>query len=217
MICYLFQPSRGGRKSRLWSARIRLDEWPRLRTIPLHITDKRVAKEELQRRLTELERNAYGVGVPKITREAVRAPIASHLQAFLAAGDKLAPNTLAKYRNSIPKLCERCNWLSVRDVTAQSFTDWRDDSGLRPKTLNDLLGSMGAFLNWMIRKRLIPENPLRSVAKVPNHEAGGFRRSLSVEEIGRLLAVAPTHRATVYQTMLYTGLRRARFAGAQMG
>jgi integrase len=72
---------------------------------------------------------------------------------------------------------------------------------------------MGAFLNWMKRRRLIVANPLEHVQKVSNDSPGSFRRALSLDEINRLLRVAPSHCATIYQTILYTGLRRQEISG----
>ena len=40
---------------------------------------------------------------------------------------------------------------------------------------------------------------------------------MSVAEIERLWRVAPPHRATVYQTILYTGLRRQEINGLRWG
>lgn len=215
MIAYLFQPVRNGEKSRLWSARIRLDGWPKLRHFPLHVTDKRVADQKMRELITELERETHGVGVPKATREAQQTPLLVHHAAFLAACEstKLSPNTLNKYRHSLPKLFERCGWKSLRDVSAPSFMAWRERSGLLPKTVNDLLGSMRTMLLWMRRTRLILADPLSEVRKVHNDRLGSFRRSLSIEELQRLLTKSPRHRAVVYQTIVYTGLRRAEMNG----
>jgi integrase len=105
----------------------------------------------------------------------------------------------------------------VRDITEDSFTAWRENSELSPKTVNDLLSNTSAFLNWMKRRRLVAANPLEHVQKISNDSPGGFRHALSVAEIGRLLHVAPAHRATVYQTILYTGLRRQEINGLRWG
>ena len=86
----------------------------------------------------------------------------------------------------------------MRDVTEDSFTAWREKSRLSPKTVNDLLSNMRAFFNWMKRRRLIVADPLEHVRKVSNDSPGNFRRALSVDEINRLLSVAPAHRATGY-------------------
>jgi integrase len=215
MIAFLFHPHSNGRKSRLWSARVRLDEWPKPRYFALHVTDKRVADQKLRALVTDLERETHGVGIPKPTREALRTPLKEHHTAFLAAceASKLSQNTLNKYRHSLPKLFDRCGWTTVREVTAQSFSDWRDRSGLAPKTVNDLLGSLRTMILWMKRKRLLVADPLADVRKVSNPNVGSFRRSLSVEEIQRLLAKSPRHRAVVYLTIIYTGLRRSEMNG----
>jgi site-specific recombinase XerC len=102
-----------------------------------------------------------------------------------------------KYEQGLLKLCKRCRWVTLRDVTEESFIAWRKKSGLSPKTVNDDLSIMRIFLNWMRRRRLIVTNPLQFVQKVHNDSPGNFRRALSVDEIKRLLEVAPTYRATV--------------------
>ncbi len=215
MMAFLFQPTRRGEKSRLWAVRIRLDEWPRPRTFRLHVTDKRVAEQKLRELVSELERETHGVGIPKPTREAWRVPLLDHHKAFIAAcgAAKLSPNTLTKYRLNLPKLFGRCKWTTIREVTAQSFTDWRDESGLSPKTVNDMLGCMRTFLLWMKRKRLVLNDSLETVRKVANPGVGSFRRALSVDEAQRLITKAPSHRARVYLTMMYTGLRRTELNG----
>ena len=219
MIRFLFQPSRGGEKARLWSARIRLDEWPRAKTFPLHVTDRRVAEEKMRALVSDLERETHGIGIPKATREALRTPLLEHHSSFIAASTaaKLSTNSLNKYRHSLPLLFKRCNWETVRDITAASFLSWREQCKLSPKTVNDCLGSMRTFLGWMKRRKLLLVDPLESVEKVKNPGVGSFRRSLSVEEARQLVAKAPTHRATVYLTMMYTGLRRNELAGLKWG
>lgn len=215
MKAHIFQPSRGGVKSRLWSARIRLGSWLKARTIPLHVTDKRVADQKLAKLVQEFEREAAGIIAPKLMRDAAQTPIAAHLAAFLAdlQAQGRAPNTLGKYRNCIPVLCKRCGWVAVRDITAQSFTIWRAKSKLRPKTLNDLLGAASSLLNWMERQQLILANPLRHVERVHDRAPREFRRALLPHDAQRLLDVSPPHRATVYLTILYTGLRSSELKG----
>ena len=110
MKAYVFQHSRGGVKSRLWSGRIRLDAWLKDRTYPFHVTDKRVAEQKLEKLIQELEREDAGIIAPKLMRDAAQTTIAAHLKAFLAdlEAKGRASNTLGKYRNCIPSLCKRC-------------------------------------------------------------------------------------------------------------
>ena len=215
MIRYVFQPVSHGERSRLWSGRIRLDGWIKARTYSLHVTDKRVAEQKLEKFVQELEREAGGIISPKLVRDAAQTPIADHLKAFLADREAAgrSKNTLRKYGNGIPKLCERCGWVMVRDMTAQSFSAWRAGCGLSPKTVNDMLGAMRSLLNWMERQQLILSNPLKHVLKVENRPPGAFRRALSPDEAQKLIDVAPFHRSVIYLSVLYTGLRRAELNG----
>jgi integrase len=215
MIAFIFHPHKNGEKSRLWSARIRLEGWSKPRYFPLHVTDKRVADQKLRELVTDLEREAHGVGVPRAAREAQHTSLTDHHVGFMAAciSAQLSTNTLNKYRHSLPKLFARCGWQTLRDVTAPTFIAWRERSGLLPKTVNDLLGSMRTMLLWMKRTRLITVDPLSDVRKVSNPRVGSFRRALSVQELQRLLTTSPRHRAVVYQTIIYTGLRRAEMNG----
>jgi integrase len=215
MIRHVIQPISHGKRSRLWSARVRLDGWLKPRTYPLHVTDKRVAEQKLEKLVQELEKESAGIIAPKLMRDAAQTPIADHLKAFLAdiEAKGRSKNTLSKYRNCIPKLCKRCSWVRVRDITSQSFCQWRAASGLGPKTLNDLLGAMCSLLQWMERQQLIIANPLKHAGKITNQNPKAYRRALSVEHIEKLLAVSPLDRAMVYLTVLYTGLRRAEMNG----
>lgn len=210
MISFVFQPKRAGVKSRLWSARIQLDGWPAVKTIPLRVTDKRVAEQKLREHVRELEREAAGLSTPRTAREAAQTPIAGHLAAFLkdveARGRSAA--TVRTYRKVIGKACKRCGWERLRDITPRSFTQWRSTGEVGPKFANDVLGDVNAFLNWLVAQRLLVDNPLKVVERVTIKPGRGYRRALTANEIGKLLAVAPRRRATVYLVALYTGLRR---------
>lgn len=105
MVRFLFQHKRKGDKARLWSARVRLDGWSKRRTFPLHVSDKRVAEQKLAKLIEELEREAAGIGTPKVQKEAAQTPLAEHLQAYAAELQGLgrAKGTLTKYTQMLPK------------------------------------------------------------------------------------------------------------------
>ena len=219
MKAHVFQHSRAGVKARLWSARIRLEGWLKDRTVALHVTDKRVAEQKLEKLIQELEREAAGILAPKLMRDAAQMPIAEHLKAFLAdlQANRCSGATISKYRNSISLLCKRCRWAMVKDITPESFTVWRVKSALRPKTLNDLLASISRFLNWMEGQRYILANPLKHLGSVSDHSPREFRRALLPQDAQKLLNAAAPHRAVVYLTILYTGLRSAEMKGLTWG
>ena len=115
----------------------------------------------MEKLVQQLEQEGAGIISPKLMRDAAQTPIVDHLKAFLAdiKAKGRSKNTLSKYGNCIPKLCKRCGWVMVRDITSQSFCQWRAESGLGSKTLNDLLGAMCSLLQWMERQQLIISNP----------------------------------------------------------
>lgn len=84
--------------------------------------------------------------------------MAEHLKAFAedarSAGRRR--NTIVKYEQGLLKLCKRCRWVTLRDVTEESFIAWRKKSGLSPKTVNDDLSIMRIFFPRTGRNRLIP-------------------------------------------------------------
>ncbi len=65
----------------------------------------------------------------------------------------------------------------------------------------------------MERQQLILANPLRLVERVHDRAPCEFRRALLPQDAQRLLSVPPLHRATVYLTILYTGLRSSEMKG----
>lgn len=69
----LFQHKRKGEESRRWSARVRLDGGLKQKTVPLHISDKRVAEQKLAQLIEELEREVAGIGTPKVQKDAAPA------------------------------------------------------------------------------------------------------------------------------------------------
>lgn len=223
MICFLFRPRRhvAGKVevARLYSGRVRLDGWASPKTFSLGVKDKRSADQKLREIVQELEREAAGLAVPRLAREGAQRPLLGHLGAFLrdieARGR--AKNTITHYRKNLTKLCDRCGWVFLRDVTARSFCEWRASSDLSPKFVNDLLGFMRTFLGWLRREGLLLADPLEHVEKVSNSRVGGYRRALSAGDVQKFLAAAPPKRAAVYLIILYTGLRRAEMNRLKWG
>lgn len=214
MICSVFQPSRivKGRRvrHRLWYGRLRLERDGRVETIPLQVTDKRVAQQKLNAIAKERQLVAAGLAVPSELRTAAGRPLSVLIAGFL---DDLRARgrthgTVKRYRNLLRTLCKGCRWEWLGQVSAAAFMSWRAQREDGPHYANDILGAMRTFLTWLERQGYVGANRLRNVGSVQNHSMGQFRRALSADEIARLLAAAPPSRAWVYLFIVYTGLRR---------
>jgi integrase len=78
--------------------------------------------------------------------------------------------------------------------------------------VNDYLEAARSFFNWLIKSRRLQLNPLVAVEKVKTEgRQTRERRSFTVEEIKRLLAVVG-ERKPVYLMATHTGLRRSELA-----
>lgn len=113
---------------------------------------------------------------------------------------------------------EECGWVLVRDVSPESFCSWRDENRSRsPKTRNEYLTAASALMGWLIKRRMIPANPLTAVEKVAMYgEKTLVRRALALEELAQLLMVAGP-RKVVYLVAAKTGLRRGELEKLKWG
>jgi len=78
--------------------------------------------------------------------------------------------------------------------------------GRAGKTLNNIIESLHSFCNWCVKRGYLMDDPLKNFIpfdKTPQ----SIRRAMTVEEIGKLLAVAPEHRRLLYEVALCSGLR----------
>jgi len=215
MIAYVFQHRRGTQCSRLFTARVRLANWPAPKTFPLHVTDKRVAEQKLRDLVTSLEQESMGFIPPKAARVAIGVPTLEHLTTFLADVEARgrAKNTVRAYKVVLNALVRDCGWKMLNDITADSFERWRAQRSANAKYANDCLGYARTFVAWLVRKKRLLSDPLKDVEKARVRRTASHRRALTTDEISRLLASVSDRRATVYLVALYTGLRRNELNG----
>lgn len=177
----------------------------------LRTRDKEVAYEKARKMVREKEREAAGILAPKIQRDVASQPLPVLLSEWVSIG--LAKATSAKHvkncRNRTTRLFHECSWRFVRDINPSDFDRWRleNTKKLKPKTLNEYLGHARAFLNWMVKRGMIPLNPLDSIDKLEVEETD--RRSLSSDELCRLVEAVPNYRSLVYTVAAFSGLRRS--------
>jgi integrase len=224
MICYVFKPRRrvGGalRVAPRYSGKLRMD-WEKDRppeVIALHTTDKRVAERKLAELALEREKEHFGLIPPRVERESAGRPLNELLDAFLAdvKAKGRAERTVEKYEQLRGLFCE-CGWEKLQNVTARTFTQWRQLGKLRPKTVNDYLRNASRFFHWLQHQGMVRENPLAHVERSDDREKQEYRRALTDEEVRRLLATAPRFRAIMYWLALETGIRRNEMDQLRVG
>jgi len=122
----------------------------------------------------------------------------------------------------LSRLAEEAPWITLADFTAASFEDWRASrptfkkKPLGPKTLNQFLDHATIFGDWLVKsKRLLPQNPMTTVARMTAKTNNTYRRAATPDELNRLLASAPSERAVIYRFLIYVPLRRRAMEGIE--
>ena len=214
MIAHVYKPRRRNKAGRteagrIYRGRFRLKGEFAITEVSLETSDKQVAEKKLAELVSEKERERAGLLAPKLHRESAKKLLSLHVEEFIADLTTLGRSAIYRrlVNSRIRRLIRECGWKNVGDITVDHFTAWRSrQSKAAPKTLNDYLDAVSAFLNWMERQGRIAANPLTNVPPVDKRGKQGKRRAFSNEEFDRLLAVSGPHRL-LYLTAAYTGLR----------
>ncbi len=214
MIGYVYRPKRrrNGKVvfGRLYRARVRFPGENKMRDIPLEVTEQRSAEQKLQQILKDQSQESVGLLAPQKMRDAAAIPLAEHFPVFVQ--ELKTSGCVKRYvqgvENYVGTLMKDCAWEHFKDVNAESFQVWRQKQTKAPKTLNEYLVAMRAFLKWAEGLGFIARNPLGKVAtlRVQGRQERA-RRAYTADEVQRLLAVAGA-RFPVYLLAVLTGIRR---------
>ncbi len=176
----------------------------------LGTTDKRVADKKAEALFQQLQQEAAGVPTARALTEWADKSLAGLSESFLR--DLQACNrsaaTVRKYGLVLAKLFKECGWTTLRDTDAVGFDEWRASSGRSPKTLHDYLGVAKEFFKWLVKKGLLPKNPLENTDQVKLLDEDDFRFALTQEQLNGLFKSAPDMRAFMYRVLYYSALRR---------
>ena len=197
--------------SRVYRGRYRLGDDPKIHDVALKTGKKHVAQAKLERRIREEEEEQVGIIAPKRLRDAAGRPIEEHLAEYVAYLRSLSRTRkhLAFTKNRILRLCASCVWRMLPDISSDGFNRWAAaQTVIGPKTRNEYLGHISAFLTWLEKNGRIIRNCLRSVTKAETKGRERVtRRALTEVEVAKLIQTGGT-RGLVYFLAIYTGLRR---------
>ena len=148
--------------------------------------------------------------------EYLHAPVEEQIEAYVTALAKsrgkgahaqVSATHVANVRQSLSQLAQACRFRTLRDLDRQAVQRWAGDSlktandslGVSgssrrppgPRTINSKLTALTAFGNWLVSEGRLLENPFDRLEKLDeSDDVRRKRRSLTVEEFGRLLEVA---------------------------
>jgi integrase len=196
-------------RKKIYYLEYRFDPMPTAKRISLGTTDRRVAERNAGREFERLQQTEAGLLPKTSVLDGAAKPLGELLETFFQdlTARKRSMATVRKYRMILPKLFKACGWNYLRDVEQMTFTSWRSRTELEPKTHNLYLGAAKGFFNWMVKNKLARENPLDGADTVTLSHEDKYRRSLTHEELNKLIQDAPDIRAFIYRVLYYTGLR----------
>jgi hypothetical protein len=136
---------------RLYRGRYRLDGDTKITDVSLHTSDKWVAQQRLEQIVKEKQMEQEGILAPGTVRKAAQSPLQQHLLDYVDDLNALKRDERYVYelKNRVLRLMRECKWPQFKDITSASFQAWRVARKIAPKTLNEYLGSVSSFLNWM--------------------------------------------------------------------
>jgi integrase len=211
----VFKPSRRikGKRvvSRYFVGRYSLTNGGKVIRVTLNTPDKAIARKRLSDIVLEKQREKEGLINSQAMRDAATFPISDHLKNYVA--DLKAQERDSRHIKDTSRRIERVikaiGWKTLPEVNGAAFVEWRANLTVSAKTKKEYLVSLNAFFNWLIRQEKIGGNPFKMVSRV---ETRGKQvrqaRAFTEKELTSLFAVSGP-RTIVYQTLLYTGQRKA--------
>ena len=187
------------------------------------------------RRLNEIQRDAdlrrAGVLTPMMDHAA--KSIDTHRDDYLAdlRGQNVSAQHLKNVETRINEIITLGGWKRLSDITADGMrgvlnavgkrqaSGTKIKQGLTLSTVNSFLKMARAFVHWLVQRGRLNGDPLAVLKKADESRAEKrrARRSLSGDEIIRLLEAAPPDRSFVYKFIILSGLRRGEARQLRVG
>jgi len=210
----VFKNPRRGKRGKKWGINYRDASGKQHQRIISNSKD--AATKELRRIQEEIDRGSYLHDGGMIT-------LGEYAASWLIDKEvRVRPSTWRGYRSHVNHITSsRCGLASVRlralnlPRLRMFLTDLNgDEKGLKPKTVNSILTTLGSILEEAIRDGHLVRNPIRSLQKLPvPHREMDFLRP---EEIPNLLEVAEALGWDLYVAVslsIFSGGRRSETLG----
>ena len=218
MTEYIFRPSRrknGKRvRCRFYSGRYSIARRGRVMTVALDTPDEGVARKRLRDLVVEKQRELEGLDSPKVIREALRTPLVELLQDYRRdlESQHFSAGYIRDTVQRVRRMAQEIGWQVLADVRPDSFGLWFSGLVGSAKTKREYQLSIRAFLNWLVRLEMLSHNPLSKLKLVGSRgrEVRPYR-AYTDEELSSLFAL-PGDRTLFYETLFYTGGRKAEVA-----
>ena len=179
------------RIARTWSGKFQLPGDAKPTVVGLGVSDKQVAQEKLREIVRAIERERAELGPSKSERDAAKESVGKCVGEYIhiKRGQRCDEKYVRELELKLLRLTRECNWVVLRDITANSFEAWRPRQPreqFSAKTLNEYRAAVSAFCKWLEPR--IGANPVRSVQSIKAlGDPPRKRRAFTPEELWRLV------------------------------
>lgn len=141
-------------------------------------------------------------------------PLDDHICEFIESVESISSagqSTVRKYREHLRRLVEDLSLQFVDDLRVERVVPWfaENKRGYAPKSLRHHRATIVMFSKWLWERGILPEHRLQRLPQIRMPASSKPADAFSTEELQRLIAASPQHRADVYHFMACTGLRTA--------
>lgn len=135
-------------------------------------------------------------------------------------GRPWAPRHAASRRRHLPWWVEQLRLRCLQDMQGilprvESALRKLKQAGRSGKTITNYAESLSAFVDWCVARDYLRDDPLKGLKRF-DATPESRRRALTLEEVRRLLEVAPNERKVLYSVALSTGLRARELASLKV-
>jgi integrase len=215
---------RTGKLSKTGKVSIQVDTWTvqftdetgKVRRVSTKTTNRSAAEKMLVRHETEIDRIRAGV----MTREELtKAPIRSatldealeQFQIKLTANGNI-PQYIHATMQQVLSILQECNIETIANIRRETIERWIAGELQKKvrsmRTINGYLISIKSFVSYLMDIELVPSNPLKPIKKLNQElDRRKVRRTMTADEVKRLLSVVDARRQLIYRLLLGIGLR----------
>ncbi len=194
-----------------WYVRYR-DATGKMRRQSTGCREKQAAEKVLADIMADVEKVKAGIISAKEmdTSQQLETPIAKHIEDYLAQlavktirGKRISTKHIIHVREQLCRLRRECRLENLKDIDCQLIQRWMEKKACMPRdpqdpdskplsarTINIHRAAIMAFCNWCVQEGRLAANPLARLARSEETEPARKRRSLTEDEIARLLKAA---------------------------
>lgn len=212
----IYRPLRNGRRVKTYTAEF---TWRGRCIRQGGFLTRAIAADWVAAERVKMQRGELGLQRPKLAAQVL--PLIAKYVTVLATDRKCDEMYVYTAEKRLTRLAEECGWLTVGDISAQSFTDWSKVAKWRgrkliAKTVNQYIDLARQWCEWLRKvEHALAVNPFVDVDHLKARRNAAYRRAATAAELGALLGTS--RHADFWEFLIYVPLRMKAILSLRWG